>query len=123
MALLGELRGRLGVEPAAQVIGLEVGCEMKDTMPRLIASSASARCVQCVMARQLAAGPSQARVMIEQIVSTHLMCKVKTPPVGPARVVRSQAPTALPRRTGIRPLPVRLGSLVSPGSRSSMRRH
>ena len=69
MAVLGELRIGLGVEPPAHTMGFEVDifikmrpterCEIPGTMPRLIASAAGSRWVQWVMARPLSHGPSQ----------------------------------------------------------------
>jgi len=44
-------------------------CEMAGTMPRLIASAASSRWVQWVMARPLSHGSSQAKAMVAQASS------------------------------------------------------
>ena len=43
--------------------------EIDVTIPRFIASSAISRCVQCVIARPLSGGASQASAMIAQICS------------------------------------------------------
>jgi len=76
---LGEGRIRLGGQPKAKKMGLKVRfffkkrpterCDIRSTMPRFIASSASSCWLQWVTGRSLSAGRSQASATIAQICS------------------------------------------------------
>ena len=67
--LLHECREMGGEIPLGARFADVCGCEMAGTMPRLIASAASFRWVQWVMAHPLSHGSSQAKARIAQASS------------------------------------------------------